>query len=128
MNLRIVCCAAAVILAGFVASASAGEISKSTLKSMGLGGMQQLSDSDGLAVRGKGTSASVWGQGTANFFGGTTSTNGYAAAADHHHSSSFAAGGNISVAGVVGGVGGSGGFVVGGIVAVAGGASFAYAK
>ena len=120
MNLRIVCCAAAVILAGFVASASAGEISKSTLKSMGLGGMQQLSDSDGLAVRGKGTSASVWGQGTANFFGGTTSTNGYAASADHHHSSSFAVGANVSAAGVVS----SHGF----ILAVAGGASVAYAK
>ena len=39
-----------------VATASAGDlaVSPSTLDSMGLGNMQQLSDSDGLTVRGKG--------------------------------------------------------------------------
>ena len=127
MNLRIVT-AATVVLAALAVSASAGEVSKSTLHSMGFGSMQQLSDVDGLAVRGKGTSASVWGQGTANFFGGNTSTNGYLAAADHHHGSSTAAGGNISAAGVITGVATNHGFVVSGIIAVAGGTSFAFAK
>src|SRR5262245_9127130 len=49
--------------------ASAGEraVSKSTLHNMGLGGMKQLSDDAGLAVRGKGTSAHVWGGSTANW-------------------------------------------------------------
>ena len=52
---------AAVML--FAATAKAGDlaVSKSTLGSMGLGSMQQMSDNDGLAVRGKGTQASVWG-------------------------------------------------------------------
>ena len=65
MNVRIFS-AATLVLCALVASASAGEISKSTLSSMGLGSMQQLSDNDGLAIRGMGTSAAVWGEGTAN--------------------------------------------------------------
>lgn len=44
-------CAALMLLA---ATASAAEpVAKSTLSSMGLGSMQQMSDNDGLAVRGK---------------------------------------------------------------------------
>lgn len=114
----IMCVVTAVVAC--VSSVKAGEVSKSTLGSLGLGSMQQLSDNDGLTVRGKGTSASVWGQSTANFHGGNTSTNGYEAAASHRHGSSTAAGANLSAAGVVS----NHGFVIMG----AGGGSFAYAK
>jgi hypothetical protein len=47
----------AVLAIGMFAAASAAEpaaISKASLGSMGLGGMQLMSDNDGLAVRGKG--------------------------------------------------------------------------
>jgi hypothetical protein len=120
-------CAALVICAGLVASASAAEhVSKSTLSSMGLGSVQQMSDNDGLAIRGKGTSASVWGEGTANFKG-QTSTNGYQAAASHHNSSSSALGGNISAAGTVRLHANNSGFSVHANLGVAGGTSFAAA-
>jgi hypothetical protein len=110
-----------------VASASAAErVSKSTLSSMGLGSMQLMSDNDGLAIRGKGTSASVWGEGTANYKG-QTSTNGYAASSSHHHSSSSAVGANISVAGTVKINANSNGLSVHANLGVAGGASFAAA-
>jgi hypothetical protein len=54
---------AGVVLMFFAATAAAGElsVSKSTLGSMGLASMQQMSDSEGLAVRGKGTFSNVWG-------------------------------------------------------------------
>jgi hypothetical protein len=99
MKTAVLACAALVMM---VASASAAErtISKSTLSSMGLGSMQLMSDSDGLAIRGKGTSASVWGEGTANYLG-QTSTNGYRASSSHHSSSSSAQGANFSFAGTV---------------------------
>lgn len=42
-------------------------VSKSTLGSMGLGSMQQMSDNDGLAIRGKGTFANVSGSSLASF-------------------------------------------------------------
>ena len=118
-------CAAFVIAASFVASASAADraVSKSMLNSMGLGSMQQLSDSDGLAIRGKGTSASAWGSGTANFLG-QTSTNGYSASSHHVGGPSSAVGYNLSYGGVVGGHGGGAGFLVG----VAGGGSFGVAR
>src|SRR5262245_11248776 len=98
--------AAVVLLAGFVATASAGEISKSALGSMGFSSMQKMSDNDGLAVRGKGTSASVWGSGTANFWsrsGNATETTGYQASSQHKRSSSTALGANIALAGKVSG-------------------------
>jgi hypothetical protein len=98
MNVRIIC-AATVVLTSMVALASANEVSKSTLSGMGLGSMQQLSDNDGLAIRGKGTSASVWGEGTANYQG-QTSTNGYQAASSHHKGPSSAEGKNVSFAGL----------------------------
>ena len=88
MNLRILT-AATIVLTSFVAVASAADVSKSTLNGMGFGNMQQMSDSDGLAIRGKGTSASVWGESTANYRG-QTSTNGYSAAASHQHSAASA--------------------------------------
>jgi hypothetical protein len=99
MNLRILT-AATVVLASFAAVASAADVSKSTLNGMGFGNMQQLSDTDGLAIRGKGTTASVWGESTANY-GGQTSTNGYSATASHHHSAASAQGKNVSFAGTV---------------------------
>ena len=53
-NVLIASCA--LVLVTLAATASAGEaISLATLGDMGLGGMQQLSDNDGMAVRGKGT-------------------------------------------------------------------------
>jgi hypothetical protein len=112
--------AALVVCACLAASASAGEISKSTLSSMGLSSMETLSANDGLAVRGKGTHAAAWGQSTANFYGGQTSTNGYDAGASHRHGSSTAVGANVSVAGVAT----NRGFIIVG----AGGGSFGYAK
>jgi hypothetical protein len=99
MNMRILT-AATVVLASFAAVASAADVSKSTLNGMGFGNMQQISDTDGLAIRGKGTSASVWGESTANYRG-QTSTNGYAAIASHSHSPSSAQGKNLSFAGKV---------------------------
>ena len=99
MNVRILT-AATVVLASFAAVASAADVSKSTLHGMGLGNMQQISDTDGLAIRGKGTSASVWGESTANFRG-QTSTNGYSATASHSHGTARAHGKNLSFAGKV---------------------------
>ena len=57
------------VLMLFAATAMAGDlaVSKSTLGDMGLAGMQQLSDQDGMAVRGKGVSAAVWGGSEANW-------------------------------------------------------------
>lgn len=110
----------AVLLAGLVSSASAVDhVPASTLSSMGFSAAQQLSDNDGMTVRGKGTSASVWGASTATK-GSSTSTNGYAAAASHHHGDSTANGTNLSFAGSAT----NHGFRVN----VAGGASTAYAK
>lgn len=125
MNVRIFS-AATLVLCALVASASAGEINKSTLKNMGLGSMQQLSDNDGLAIRGKGTSASVWGEGTATYQG-QTSTNGYQAAASHRHGSSSAEGKNVSFAGIANVKVNNDGFRVRATLGVAGGFSSASA-
>jgi hypothetical protein len=101
-----IACAAVVLLA---ATASAAEpVAKSTLASMGLGGMQQMSDNDGMAVRGLGiphpafgggTRASVWGSSTANWYLGQTSNNNYAAEASWLGKSSNAVGKSFSFAG-----------------------------
>jgi len=117
------------LVAGMVASASAADraVSKSTLNSMGLSGMQQLSDNDGLAVRGKGSYAQVWGGSAANFLG-QQSVNNYAAGSKNWHGSSTAVGGSVSFAGVVGGIGTGNGFVIGGVGGVSGGGAFAFAK
>ena len=96
--------ATALLVAGLVGSASAADVSKSTLQNMGFGNVTVMSDVDGLAIRGKGTSASVWGEGTANYTnhnGSNTSTNGYSAGASHHYGSSTANGSNLSFAGNV---------------------------
>jgi hypothetical protein len=90
-------CAALMLLA---ATASAAEpVAKSTLSSMGLGSMQTMTDNDGLAVRGKGTSASVWGGSAANWYGGQSSVNNYSANASWLGKSSNAVGKSFSFAG-----------------------------
>jgi hypothetical protein len=92
-----IACATLMFLA---ATASGGElaVSKSTLSSMGLGGMQSLSDSEGTAVRGKGTFANVWGGSSASFFG-QHSNNNYSAGASWIGKNSAAVGGSLSFAG-----------------------------
>jgi hypothetical protein len=94
---------AAVML--LAATASAGElaVSKSTLNHMGLGGMQTMSDTDGSAVRGKGTSASVLGFSTAAWPPGAFSANGYTASSSKVGPvPSGASGNSLSFAGQVG--------------------------
>ena len=84
MNLRTVCVALALCM-GLAVAASAGErgISKSTLGSMGLGAMQSISDNDGLAVRGKGTSVAIWGTASSNAGFGNHGATAYTASASH---------------------------------------------
>ena len=94
--------ACAVLVAGLVGTAHAGDVSKSTLNAMGFGNATIMSDADGMEIRGKGTSASVWGGSIANYNsykGDNSSVNGYDAAASHRHGSSFAKGSNLSFAG-----------------------------
>lgn len=92
---------AVVALIGFASLASAAEpVAKSTLSSMGFGGMQQMSDEAGMTVRGKGTFANVWGQSSASFHG-QSSVNSYEAGASWHGKSSSAHGGSLSFAGKV---------------------------
>jgi hypothetical protein len=119
---------ALVLVAGMVATASAADraVSKSTLSSMGLSSMQVMSDHDGLAVRGKGTFAKVWGGSSANFHG-QHSANNYAAGSNKWFGASGASGGSVSFAGVVGGMGSGNGFVIGGMGGVAGGGATAKA-
>jgi len=83
----------------FATAASASEpVAKPTLSSMGLGSMQQMSDTDGLAVRGKGTYASVWGGSQANIRGGQYAYNRYNAGAAGYGNSN-AVGDSFSFAG-----------------------------
>ncbi len=124
-----IACAAVML---FAATATAAEpVAKSTLSSMGLGGMQQMSDNDGLAVRGKGTFAHVWGGSQANWYGGQSSTNNYNAGAQWLGKSSTAVGGSLSFAGKlqVSGAADPTGFAIQGQLGVgfAGGAAFAKA-
>lgn len=84
----------------FAATAKAGDlaVTKSTLGSMGLGSMQSMSDTEGQAVRGKGTFAGVWGGSQANWFG-QSSVNNYEAGAQWVGKASGAVGGSLSFAG-----------------------------
>lgn len=87
------------------ATASAGDlaVSKSTLNQMGLGGMHEMSDSAGDAVRGKGVFAGVWGGSVANFPGQQSSSNNYASGASWLGPvGASAAGGSVSFAGKIG--------------------------
>ena len=77
------------VLMLFAATASAADlaVSNSTLGNMGLGSMQVMSDTDGLAVRGKGVSAAVWGGSDATWWGFQAqahSQNNYQAGAEWH--------------------------------------------
>jgi hypothetical protein len=91
---------AALALVLFAGHVSAAEVGSAALSSMGLGRMSTLSDAEGNTVRGKGTSASVWG-GSAAAFRGNSSVNNYAAGASWHGKASHATGGSLSFAGKV---------------------------
>jgi len=94
--------ACAVLVAGLVGTAHAADVSKSTLDAMGFGNATIMSDADGMEIRGKGTSASVWGGSIANYNsykGNNSSVNGYEAASRNRHGSSYAKGSNLSFAG-----------------------------
>lgn len=80
-----IACAAMMLLAA-TASASDLAVSKSTLNEMGFGGMQMMSDTDGMAVRGKATFAEVRGRSSASWFspsGTQMSQNEFRAGANH---------------------------------------------
>lgn len=94
--------AALVLFTGFVSQVSAAEIGSTALSSMGLGGMQTLSDAEGNTVRGKGTAASVWG-GSSAVFGGQSSQNNYQAGSSWVHKPAHATGKSLSFAGTVNG-------------------------
>jgi len=92
------------------ATAAAGDlaVSNSTLSSMGLGGMDRMSDNDGLAVRGKGTFANVSGTSYASWAAGpqydpvlSESSNSYEAGAQWIGKSSSAHGESFSFAGQI---------------------------
>ena len=98
--------AVALLVAGSTVSVSAADLGSAvpatTLSSMGFGGAEIMSDNAGLAVRGKGTYASVWGNSSASFHspaGGSTAYNQYSAGATHNYGSSKAIGGSDSYAG-----------------------------
>ncbi|MGD9724694.1 MAG: hypothetical protein AB7O59_20650 [Pirellulales bacterium] len=105
MKNAMIICAALGLIALFAAPVSAGDVASvpaTTLSSMGFGGVQIMSDDAGLAVRGKGTSASVWGGSSVlytNRNGGAEASNSYAADASHYRGSSSAVGGSLSFAG-----------------------------
>jgi len=133
-------CAATVLVASLVASASAADrvvsVPKSTLASMGFGGASVMSDADGLAVRGKGwwaprvtTTAQVSGSSTANYTGhsgNSTATNQYTAGSSHTDGGAAGAtGSSLSFAGQVWGGASNTGFHVSGTLVVSGGTATA---
>jgi hypothetical protein len=67
MSILRILCTAVVLFGCMVATASAGDrvasVPNSTLASMGLGNVQRMSDSQGQAIRGKGSFATVFGTG-----------------------------------------------------------------
>jgi hypothetical protein len=89
---------ATVVLSAASAAAAEPAVSPATLSAMGLSSMESLSDADGLAVRGKGTFANVWGGSTATW-GGQTSSNNYSAGSSWLGKSSGAVGSSTSFAG-----------------------------
>lgn len=120
---------ALVLVAGIAASASAADraVSKSTLSSMGLSSMQVMSDTDGLAVRGKGTFAFTWGGSSANFLGQQSVNNYSSGSTKFFGGPSGSKGGSLSFGGIVGGIGSGSGFIVGGIGGISGGGASAAA-
>ncbi len=89
---------ALVISCSAIAVAADQAVSAATLGAMGIGQMQPLSDEDGLAVRGKGTFANVWGFSQARW-GGQSSSNNYSAGSSWLGQSSSALGGSLSFGG-----------------------------
>ena len=72
MKNAMIFCAAIALVASLGAFAVAGEpadVPTATLSSMGFGGVQLMSDTEGLAIRGKGTYGDVWGNSTASAWG-----------------------------------------------------------
>jgi hypothetical protein len=91
--------ATALMFFATVALAAESSVSKSTLNDMGLGRMQSLADDAGLAVRGKGSMAGVWGGSTASWPGGQSSSNNYAAGSSWLGKGSSAGGNSLSFSG-----------------------------
>lgn len=95
---------AALLISSASAMAAQPVVPAATLQGMGLGQMRPMSDDDGLAVRGKGTSASVWGSSQARWagpsnLGGQSSSNNYSASSSWLGKSSGAVGSSFSYAG-----------------------------
>ncbi len=119
-----------VVLALVASSASAADISRSSLASIGLPGFVKMSDSAAMAVRGKGYTVVVAGSSTANgaFGSGHASNSYYGSLSNSGAGSHGASGSNGSfvVAGLAVGAtsnSGAGGAIAIGLGSVAGGAS-----
>ncbi len=101
-------CALVAVSALAVSTASAADrpasVSQATLSSMGLGGIQPLSDIEGRAIRGKGSFAIVSGSGHSQI-GPNFNNSNYAAGASHLIGGSSANGGNVTGVSTVLGVG-----------------------
>ncbi len=61
MKSSVFCLAALAVLAAAPAFAGEGNVSSSTLSALGLGGMEVMSDTDGMKVRGMSSNASAFG-------------------------------------------------------------------
>jgi hypothetical protein len=95
---------ACAVLVAAVSSAKAADVSKGTLEAMGFGSAKIMSDNDGLAIRGKGTYAGVWGTSSAAYgdhTGASSASNSYKAGAHHKYGSALAKGDSDSFAGRV---------------------------
>jgi hypothetical protein len=77
--------------------AGEGNLSDQSLARMGLAGMKNLSDSQGMQVRGLSAQAGGWSSTTLIAVGGTTGTTNYAYAGDQHSASTA----NLSVSGAL---------------------------
>ncbi len=127
-SLLILCMAVCLALLPAVANA-AGQVSDAILGQLGLSAMHQMTDTQGMDVRGSGF-ATVSGQSWASApFGLAGTSQKYKAVSDPKKGSALAAGGSISVAAAGAGIflpsGNAAGIVIG---AVAGGGAVAYAK
>jgi len=96
-TLAIAC--AYVLLVSATASAGDAAVSKSTLDNMGLGTMQPLPDREGALVRGKFTSAGVWGGSIANWNGQSASNSYFASSSWLGTNGSSAFGNSLSFGG-----------------------------
>jgi hypothetical protein len=81
------------------ASANAAQpVPADSLRDMGLASIEPLADDAGLAVRGRGTFAGVWGGSTASW-GGQSSSNNYAASSSWFGKPATSLGGSFSFGG-----------------------------